>query len=267
MTSLLTDSPRDPARWRFTNGSCLLFAVAFHTLACGPAALVPEQTGIAVPLTASFAPPEQPLGGAQQAIVERAADAVSRLTARPKFSAVARLLEKARAVAIFPELSKTSLVFGGEGGNGVVVAKGYDDSWSYPAFYALGAPSAGLQTGVQSTTLLLFIMDEKTVERMLYSSLTLGANTSATLGHVGERGLTETELRSKNIFELAEAGGAFAGVSFDGYVITARQEHNSAYYGAGATPESILFDRSSRRPEALVLLRALSSGAAAQISP
>jgi len=220
-----------------------------------------------MPLTRTFAPPEQPTGGVQQAIVERAADAVYRLTTGPKSSTVERLLQKARAVAIFPQLTKSSLVFGGEGGNGVVVAKGYDDSWSYPAFYSLGAPSVGLHAGAQSTTLVLFIMRESTVERMLYSRLTLGANTSATLGHAGARDLTETELRSKDIFELAEVGGAVSGVSFDGYMITVQQEHNSAYYGPGATPESILLDRSYRRPEALVLLQALSSDASAQTSP
>jgi len=196
-------------------------------------------------------------GGAQQAIVDRAAEAVTRLRQQPRFSSIEPLLTKARAVVIFPRLLKASLVFGGEGGNGVVLVKRPDGSWSGPAFYSLAAPSVGLQAGVQATTVLLFIMNDLTLERMLHSSLTLGASTSATLGQVGERDLTETEIVSRDIFELAESGGAFAGVSYEGYLITARQKHNEAYYGAGAAPRAILMDAKYSRSEADGLKRAL----------
>lgn len=254
-----TGSPREPAR---VTRSWLPVVWAIGTLACGPPCLTPDQHGTVVPPSpAAPVPAQQPSGRAQQAIVEEAATAVSQLSRQPRFASIGRLLEHARAVAIFPQLIKASLVFGGEGGTGVLVVKGSDGSWSLPAFYSLGAPSIGLQAGVQATTVLLFIMDDITVERMLYSSLTLGVSTSATIGQVGERDLADAELLSKNIFELSEASGAFAGVSFDGYVITVRQKHNDAYYGAGSTPQGILFKRTHRRPEAIVLLRALESAA------
>jgi lipid-binding SYLF domain-containing protein len=184
-------------------------------------------------------------------------DAVSELKRQPRFSSVEPLLAKARAVAIFPRLLKVSLLFGGEGGNGVVLVKRADGSWNGPAFYSLAAPSVGLQVGVRATTVMLFIMNDLTVERMLQSSLTLGASTSATLGQVGERDLTETELLTKDILELAESGGAFAGVSYEGYLITARQKHNEAYYGSGANPRGILLDTTYARSEADVLRNAL----------
>ena len=241
-----------------------LVALALSAVSCGRAALGPElgETVVPPPVTPTQVVPEkQPTRHAQQAIVEQAASAVWRLRRQPRFASMAPLLSQARAVAIFPRLIKISLVFGGEGGHGVVVAKGSDGSWSLPAFYSLGAPSVGLQAGVQATTVLLFIMNDNTLDEMLYSSLTLGASTSATLGQIGEGGPTEPELLSKNVFALADTGGAFAGISFDGYVIMASQEHNDAYYGEGATPRGILIDRSHRRPEAIVLLRALESDA------
>src|SRR5687767_4279241 len=100
---------------------------------------------------ASSADSTQP-GAAQQAIVERSASALTRMRDNPRFSTLGTYLEKARAVMIFPRLVKASLIFGGEGGNGVMVVRGADGSWSDPAFYSLGAPSVGLQIGYQEAT-------------------------------------------------------------------------------------------------------------------
>jgi lipid-binding SYLF domain-containing protein len=86
----------------------------------------------------------------------------------------------------------------------------------------------------------------------------LGANTSVALGQVAETGGTQSELFSKPIYQLVEARGAFVGASLDGYVISARNKHNQAYYGGPVTPRSILIERSQHRAQADVLLRALT---------
>jgi len=198
-------------------------------------------------------------GAAQQAIVERAAAAFARMKQNPRFSTMTPYLEKARAVMIFPRVVKASLIFGGEGGNGVMVARAPDGSWSDPAFYSLGAPSVGLQVGYQEATVVLFFMEQQAVEQALHSEFTLGTSSSAALGEVGERGQSDAEVMSKPIYQLVEAGGAFAGVSLNGYVIGSRNKHNSAYYGAAATPRSILIERSLHRADADVLKRALSA--------
>lgn len=201
--------------------------------------------------------PEPPAQSAQQRIVKRASDAVYRLREQPRFQVVDELLAHCRAVLIFPRLIKASLVFGGEGGNGVLVSKNETGQWSAPAFYSLGAPSVGLQVGFREATVLLFVMNDLTLQRMVESSLTLGATTSITLGRAGERGLTEAEMLSKDVYEVAEAGGAFIGFSVEGYVIAARDKHNAAYYGAPVAPRDILFERRVTRPEAEVLHRAI----------
>jgi SH3 domain-containing YSC84-like protein 1 len=197
-------------------------------------------------------------GAAQQAIVERSAAAFTRLRESSGAAKVDVFVERARGIMIFPRLVKASLILGGEGGNGVLLAKADDGSWSNPAFYSLGAPSIGLQIGYQEATVVLFLMEDSVVQRALEADVTLGANTSVALGHVAETGGTQGELLSKPIYQLIEARGAFVGASLDGYVISARNKHNQAYYGGPATPRSILIDRSQHRPEADVLLRALT---------
>ncbi len=193
----------------------------------------------------------------QQVIVDRATAAVKRLRSQARFAVMDKLLAKAKAVLIFPKLIKASLIVGGEGGNGVMLVRGDDGSWSSPAFYSLGAPSVGLQAGFRESTAVLFVMNELTMETLLHSSMTLGAQTSATLGHVGERGLTEGEMIRKDIYVLTESGGAFAGVSLDGYVIATRKAHNELYYGQGASARSILTRREHNSSAAAELQKAL----------
>jgi lipid-binding SYLF domain-containing protein len=180
----------------------------------------------------------------------------------PAFAGMERLLEHARGVMIFPRLVKASFIVGGEGGNGVLVARGVDGSFSNPAFYSLGAPSVGLQVGYQEATVILFIMDDRVLEHALHSDFTLGGTTSITLGHLGEGGESEREAFSKPVYQVVDVAGAFAGISLDGYVIGLRNKHNYAYYGAPATPRAILIERTHSRPEAEVLLRALGPRAA-----
>jgi SH3 domain-containing YSC84-like protein 1 len=206
-------------------------------------------------------PPSAPAAESQspeQLIVERAATAFSRVRDNPRFE-VDRLVERARGIMIFPRLVKASLIVGGEGGNGVLVARAADGSWSAPAFYSVGAPSVGFQIGYQEATVLLFFMEDEALRQALHSDFTLGTNSSVALGHVGERGESQAETISKPIYQLVEAGGVYAGISLDGYVIAARDKRNVAYYGAGATPRAILFERSFQRPEAKILLDALAS--------
>ena len=198
-------------------------------------------------------------GAAQQAIVERAGAAFARMRQNPRFASMGPFLERARAVMVFPRLIKASLIVGGEGGNGVMVTRKADGTWSDPAFYSLGAPSVGLQIGYQEATVVLFFMEQQAVEQALQAEFTLGTSSGAAIGEVGEYGSKEGEILSKPIYQVVEAGGAFAGISLDGYVISARNKHNQAYYGEPATPRAILVDHSIHRADAAVLKQALAT--------
>lgn len=202
--------------------------------------------------------PDAEAGGPQRVIVDRAAAAFARMQQNPTLPEFGPTLTRARAVMIFPKLRKASLILGGEGGNGVLVARAPDGSWSDPAFYSLGAPSIGIQIGYQETSVVLFIMDEPTFQRILHSDFTLGTNTTAALGQPSRHTRAEGEVLAKPIYYVAEASGAFVGVSLDGYVTAARNKHNAEYYGAPVTPTQILVERSARRPESRVLHDALT---------
>jgi lipid-binding SYLF domain-containing protein len=201
---------------------------------------------------------EASAGARQQAIVDESASAFERTRQNPRFAKMDSYLAEARGVMIFPKLVKASLIVGGEGGNGVLVARNSDGSWSAPAFYTLGAPSVGLQIGYQEATVVLFIMDDATLQRAIDSSLTLGAKSGVSVGNVGDHGKTQGELVSRNIYQVIDASGAFVGVSLDGYVTGPRSRHNQEYYGVSSTPRDILIGGAVHNHGASVLSRALT---------
>jgi lipid-binding SYLF domain-containing protein len=196
---------------------------------------------------------------AEQTLIDNAAAAWTRLEHDSRFAEMDALLARAHAVMIFPRLIKASFIFGGEGGTGVLLARGVAGDWSDPAFYSLGSPSVGLQIGFQEATVVLFILERDMLDRLLDGELTLGKNISAVIGPRGEQGQSSSELVSKPIRALVDAAGAYAGISLDGYVIGPRQRHNIAYYGEGATPRAILIDRTIQRAEARALVALLST--------
>ena len=185
--------------------------------------------------------------------------AVARMRQNPRFASMDAYISRAQAIMIFPRVIKAAVLFGGEGGNGVLVSRGPDGRWSNPAFYSLGAPSIGLQAGYQEATVVLFIMDRRTLEQALDASLTLGASSGATLGTVGERDTTANAVDKANVYQVVESGGVYAGLSLQGYVISARDTHNLEYYGKARTPGEIVVVRLAQRPDAEVLREALAA--------
>ena len=95
---------------------------------------------------------------------------------------VADMLTKAKGVLIFPNLYKGALFFGAEGGSGVLLAKGNEGRWSYPAFYFLGSGSFGLQIGAQTAEVMLLIMTERGLNAVLNQKVKIGADVNAAIG-------------------------------------------------------------------------------------
>lgn len=194
----------------------------------------------------------------QQQIVDRAALAVDRMRASGQFPALEDLLRRSRGVMVFPRLIKAGLLVGGEGGNGVLLSKDAQGRWSGPAFYSLGAGSLGAQIGYQEAAVLLFFMTDAALLGAIDSGVTLGTDTSVAAGTMGDAGEARGKSAAKDILQLVDVGGIFAGVSLDGTVVGSRQEFNRAYYGGDATTFGVVVERRFDAPGAARLHAALS---------
>jgi lipid-binding SYLF domain-containing protein len=206
--------------------------------------------------------PESPQGvvSAEQRIVDRAADALSAMRGDPDFAALDGYLVRARGVLIFPRVIKAAVLFGGEGGNGVLVARTPDGGWSAPAFYSIGGGSVGLQLGYQEATLVLVLMNDSTLLSVIDGGLTLGADASVAAGTVGDTGAARGSRTAADIVQFVNVGGVFAGASFDGAVLEERDSFNRRFYGPEATTHGILIERKLDAPGADAIRRVLPTG-------
>ncbi|MSO88743.1 MAG: hypothetical protein EXQ89_02010 [Rhodospirillaceae bacterium] len=195
---------------------------------------------------------------ADQALVDRARLTLQALLTDRDYATFQRLLPLARATLIVPNLFKAGLILGAEGGDGLLLARDPARGWSPPAFYAMGGGSIGLQIGVQDAQVVLLIMNEKGLNALTRDQVKLGVDISIAAGPVGA-GLdaaTTTNL-GEDIYSFSKTRGLFGGLSLEGTVIYRRDDFNAAYYGAGATTQTIVFDRRFTNPGAAALIAAL----------
>ena len=149
-------------------------------------------------------------------------------------------LVHARAILIVPQLVKAGLIFGGEGGDGVLLAR-TGHGFSAPAFYTLTSASFGLQIGVEQALLVMFIMSDRALRAVERSKFKIGAGaglTVVTLG-AGAEGATSGNL-SGDIIVWSRAKGAYGGVTLNGSIVDPDGDTNRSFYGRGASVEDIL---------------------------
>ena len=199
------------------------------------------------------------LGQARQ-LVARAVDTVERFRTDPDLARFSRYMRGARGIVVLPSVVKAGFIGAAELGNGVLLARGADGTWSYPAFYTLGAASVGLQIGVQDTEMVLMLKSDRAVRSVIEHQGKLGADLGLSVGLVGA-GLevsTTTNL-GVDIVALTNAiFGAYGGASLEGAVLARRKDLNGAYYGAGATPQAIVIERTLKNSGADPLRAALA---------
>jgi lipid-binding SYLF domain-containing protein len=127
-----------------------------------------------------------------------------------------------------------------------MMVRGPDGTWSPPAFYTLGGISWGLQVGGQTSELVIVVMTEKGVNAIMSREVTLGGDAGLAIGELGQGIDASTGIGLKSdMYAFARSQGLFVGVSLDGSVITPRETWNQQIYGQGATPKSILVERTS----------------------
>lgn len=193
-------------------------------------------------------------------LVNQATETVQRFKSMPDLKKFANYMPDARGIVVLPSVIKGGFMLGGEGGNGVLLAKTDNDSWSPPAFYALGAASFGIQMGLQDTEIILVLRSDEAVTAILEHQGKLGADAGLTLGTIG-KGVEISTTTNIGVDILAFANskiGLFGGAALEGAVLVRRVDLNEAYYGQGTTPRGILYQGQGQNPQADRLRAALT---------
>ncbi len=193
-------------------------------------------------------------------LVNQATETVQRFKSMPDLKKFANYMPNARGIVVLPSVIKGGFMLGGEGGNGVLLAKTDNGSWSSPAFYALGAASFGIQMGLQDTEIILVLRSDEAVTAILEHQGKLGADAGLTLGTIG-KGVEISTTANIGVDILAFANskiGLFGGAALEGAVLVRRVDLNEAYYGQGTTPRGILYQGQGQNPQANGLRAALT---------
>ncbi|MBS0644205.1 MAG: lipid-binding SYLF domain-containing protein [Acetobacteraceae bacterium] len=213
-----------------------------------PLAIAAVALLLAPPLAGCSGPPAQ---GEQQTLVDRSALTTQELLTQPVTNGPKDFLQRAKGVMICPRIFKAGFFFGGEGGMCVLLGRGGNNTWSYPAFYSIGSASFGLQIGIQDSQLLMLIMTEKGLNAVMDSQLKLGGSASiavATLG-AGIQGSTTTAIGA-DILAFSEARGLYGGLSVEGSVMTTQTSWNQSYYGQPFAARQIVMQMQGSNPGA-----------------
>jgi len=195
----------------------------------------------------------------EQGLVDKSAAVVRSMRADPAFRQIDVYLKNARGVLVLPSVIKAGLIYGGQGGNGVLLARdAATGSWSSPAFYTLGGGSIGLQIGVQEAAIVLVFMNDKAFTSAIDTGLTLGADATVAAGSEGLTGEVASTHAFKDVYYFADVGGLFVGVSLEGGVLHTREGLNKTYYGQTLTPREIVLERKADVPAVQALKNALT---------
>ncbi len=156
------------------------------------------------------------------------------------------LLARAEGIIILPANVKAAFVFGGSFGNGVMLVRNPDRSWSNPVFVSSGGGSWGFQAGGQVSDIVLVLTTRDSVEGITDGKLTLGADASVAAGPVGRQAKAATSMTfDAEVYAYAKSQGLFAGVSLEGNGIFIGKKANKRFYGGESSAATILASKTA----------------------
>ena len=187
-----------------------------------------------------------------------AADVFREVMATPDKGIPRGLLERAECIVIVPGMKKAAFVVGGAYGKGYAVCRTTGRRWGAPDPVALSGGSFGLQLGVNSTDIILLIMNEKGLNHLLADKFSIGGDAAAAVGPIGRDAAANTDASMQaEILSWSRSHGLFAGVSLNGTVVTHDKGEAEKLYGHEISGKQIIQGKTAAPPAARVLLTEL----------
>ncbi len=125
---------------------------------------------------------------------------------------------QARAIIVFPSITRAGFVFGGQAGNGTM----FNNNGSVAGHFQTTSASWGLQAGIQTFGYALFLMDSDAIRNVNRSGgWEIGGSPSLVIVDRGMAGsLTTTSLNRGTYAVFFDQRGLMAGVGLQGSKIT-----------------------------------------------
>jgi lipid-binding SYLF domain-containing protein len=206
----------------------------------------------------------------EESTIQNAMVVLRELQGMPDLQIPDLLLSRAEGIVILPANVKVGLIFGARFGNGVLIVRNPDRSWSHPVFVTTGGGSWGFQAGGQVADIVLVLTTKRSIEGITDGKLTLGADASVAAGPVGRTAMASTSLTfDSEVYAYSRSKGLFAGVSLEGNGIFISRKANRRFYDGETSATAILARRGAPPAPADELLgeiTRLTSGAGARVA-
>jgi lipid-binding SYLF domain-containing protein len=137
------------------------------------------------------------------------------------------VIDKTKCVAIFPDTVTVSAGVGGTHGDGVGFCKTASGQWENPMFLNLIGGSVGLQAGVKSADMILYITGDRAVEALKKGSFKVGGELSAVAGTF-DKTLPSPQAE---VVAYSRSKGLFMGAALDGVNVSRDDSDERAFYG------------------------------------
>jgi lipid-binding SYLF domain-containing protein len=205
----------------------------------------------------------------EEATVDQALLVLRELQAIPDTRIPDLLLSRAEGLVILPANVKVGLIFGARFGDGVMLVRNADRSWSNPVFVKTAGGSWGFQAGGQVSDIVLVLTTRQSVEGITDGKLTLGADASVAAGPVGRTAMASTSVTfDAEVYAYSKSQGLFAGVSLEGNGIFIGKKANKRFYD-DASAARILSSKAAPpapAPELIAEVTKLTSTASASVA-
>lgn len=227
-----------------------------------------SRTLVALFAAGLFALPAQ-AASREEATIDQALVVLRELQAMPDTRIPDLLLSKAEGIIILPANVKVGLMFGARFGNGVMLVRNADRSWSNPVFVSTGGGSWGLQAGGQVSDIVLVLTTRDSVEGITDGKLTLGADASVAAGPVGRTAMASTSVTfDAEVYAYSKSQGLFAGISLEGNGIFIGKKANKRFYDEESAAKILARKESPPppAPELVAEVAKMTSGAAEAVA-
>lgn len=192
--------------------------------------------------------------------IKESLNTINKMSLEDDAETMGHVIGKGVAVAIFPSVVKAGFVLGGQYGEGMLLRRdSKTGKWYGPSFYNVAGGSFGLQIGVQSTALVLAVINEDGMKGFRGDNFTLGGEFAVAAGPVGRRTSAATDINLNTpIYSYSMSKGLFAGLSLDGATINHDPSANELYWGKKTSPVDAL-KKPATSKEIAPLLKALDN--------
>jgi lipid-binding SYLF domain-containing protein len=171
-----------------------------------------------------------------------AADVLSEIMGAPDKGIPQDLLAKAACAVIVPNVKKGAFIVGAKYGRGFIVCrKKSGRDWSAPGGVKVEGGSVGFQIGGSETDVIMLVMNQRSIDKLLSSKFTVGADASVAAGPVGRTSSAETDVQlHAEILTYSRARGLFAGVALQGATLRPDDDANKDMYGGPMSNKDVV---------------------------